>query len=105
MNGKALNLSSKYTIATNDFTAADGDTYGVFLGKRVYKTGVALEGALVNYTRDVLGGVITTEKYGTPAGRITGKQGEIPVRPETPAQPIGGTTYIVVWVTPWRRSL
>ena len=30
-----------------------------------------LEDALVNYTRDVLGNVITAAAYGEPAGRIT----------------------------------
>ncbi len=71
VNGEALDLEATYTLATNDFTAAGGDTYGVFVGKTVYKTGVALEDALVSYTRDVLGGTITAEAYGKPAGRIT----------------------------------
>lgn len=96
VNGKALDLTAKYTVATNDFTAAGGDTYGVFLGKSVYKTGVALEDALVNYTRDVLGGTITAEKYGEPAGRITVKLPETPVEPAQPEQPSSGTTYVVV---------
>ncbi len=71
VNGEALDLEATYTLATNDFTAAGGDTYGVFAGKSFYMTGVALEDALVNYTRDVLGNVVTAEKYGKPAGRIT----------------------------------
>ena len=71
VNGEALDLEAAYTLATNDFTAAGGDTYGVFAGKSIYMTGVALEDALVNYTRDVLGNVVTAEKYGKPAGRIT----------------------------------
>lgn len=96
VNGKALDLTAKYTVATNDFTAAGGDTYGVFLGKSVYKTGVALEDALVNYTRDVLGGTITAEKYGEPAGRITVKLPETPAEPVAPEQPTSGTTYVVV---------
>lgn len=96
VNGKALDLTAKYVVATNDFTAAGGDTYGVFLGKSVYKTGVALEDALVNYTRDVLGNVITAEKYGEPAGRITVKLGEAPAEPVTPVKPTTGTTYVVV---------
>ncbi|MGE9970459.1 alpha/beta fold hydrolase [Candidatus Pseudoscillospira sp. SGI.172] len=73
VNGEALDLEATYTLATNDFTAAGGDTYGVFLGKSVYKTGVALEDALVNYTREVLGNKITAADYGAPAGRITVK--------------------------------
>lgn len=96
VNGKALDLTAKYVVATNDFTAAGGDTYGVFLGKSVYKTGVALEDALVNYTREVLNNVITAAKYGEPAGRITVKLPETPVEPAQPEQPTGGTTYVVV---------
>ncbi len=62
-----------YTIATNDFVAAGGDTYYSFAYD--YKqtgidTGVAMEDALINYTRDVLGGVID-QQYAEPAGRIT----------------------------------
>ena len=66
-----VDLEKTYVLATNDFTAAGGDTYGVFLGKSVYKTGVALEDALVNYTRDTQNNVITAAAYGEPAGRIT----------------------------------
>lgn len=73
VNGKALDLNATYTLATNDFTAAGGDTYGVFLGKSVYKTGVALEDALVNYTSHVLDNKITAAAYGKTAGRITVK--------------------------------
>lgn len=89
VNGEALDLAETYTLATNDFTAAGGDTYGVFIGKPVYDTSVALEDALVNYTRDVLNGVVTAEQYGEPAGRIT-IVGEAPVvdpEPEAPKYP------------------
>ena len=71
VNGEPWSATETYTVATNDFTAAGGDTYGVFLGKSVYKTGVALEDALVNYTREVLNNKITAEAYGQAAGRIT----------------------------------
>ena len=71
VNGHDFDPEATYVVVTNDFTAAGGDTYGVFAGKSIYMTGVALEDALVNYTRDVLGNVVTAEKYGKPAGRIT----------------------------------
>lgn len=71
VGGEILDLTKTYTIATNDFTAAGGDTYGVFKACKVYDTGVALEDALVAYTSDVLSGKITAEKYGKAAGRIT----------------------------------
>jgi len=70
VGGQALDLSKTYVVATNDFTAAGGDTYYVFKDKPVYNTYVAMEDALVNYTAQVLGGVIGA-KYAAPAGRIT----------------------------------
>ncbi len=73
VGGEAWSADAEYVIATNDFTAAGGDTYGVFAypyAQTGYKTGVALEDALVNYTQTVLGGVIG-EQYAAPAGRIT----------------------------------
>ena len=72
VGGEAWAADAEYVIATNDFTAAGGDTYGVFaypFTQTGYKTGVALEDALVNYTQTVLGGVIG-EQYAAPAGRI-----------------------------------
>jgi 2',3'-cyclic-nucleotide 2'-phosphodiesterase (5'-nucleotidase family) len=72
VNGKAFDLKATYTVATNDFTAKGGDTFGIF--KKVggwMDTGVTLENALINYTEDELGGNITAEKYGASAGRIT----------------------------------
>ena len=73
VGGEAWAADAEYVIATNDFTAAGGDTYGVFaypFTQTGYKTGVALEDALINYTQTVLGGVIG-EQYAAPAGRIT----------------------------------
>ena len=71
INGEPVDLEKEYVVATNDFTAAGGDTYGVFVGKSITKTGLLLDEALVNYTQQVLGGVITAEQYGQSAGRIT----------------------------------
>ena len=71
VNGKGFDPAATYTIATNDFTAAGGDTYNVFKeSKNLTMTAVALEDALINYTSEVLGGTITAEAYGAPAGRI-----------------------------------
>lgn len=69
--GEDLNLNKTYTIATNDFLAAGGDTYYLFKSLESHNTYVALEDALVNYTAEVLGGVISEEKYGKAAGRIS----------------------------------
>lgn len=71
VNGTPLDLTATYVLATNDFTAAGGDTYGVFLGKSVNGLDMPLEDALVNYTHAVLNDKITAEAYGAPAGRIT----------------------------------
>lgn len=70
INGQPLDLEKQYVVATNDFTAAGGDTYHVFKGKSVYKTGVALEDALVNYTKEELSGVISKARYENCAGNI-----------------------------------
>lgn len=72
VGGEPFDPAKTYTIATNDFTAAGGDTYYVFKeASNMTMTAVAMEDALINYTNEVLGGVITAEKYGKPAGRIT----------------------------------
>ena len=72
VNGEAFDPAATYTIATNDFTAKGGDTYGVFKTAGGWKdVGVSLEDALINYTTEELDGTITAEQYGEPADRIT----------------------------------
>ena len=71
VNGKAIELDKIYTIATNDFLAAGGDTYYLLKSLESHNTYIALEDALVNYTIDVLDGVISGDIYGESAGRIT----------------------------------
>jgi 5'-nucleotidase/UDP-sugar diphosphatase len=73
VGGQPFDLEALYLIATNDFTAAGGDTYYAFRYPNAtsgYKTGVALEDALVNYVTTVLGGVVGQD-YAEPQGRIT----------------------------------
>lgn len=94
---RPLDPAATYAVATNDFTAAGGDTYGVFLGKSAYKTGVALEDALVSYTSNVLGGVVSAGKYGNPQGRINVLAA--PATQEQPAEqekPANSAAYVVV---------
>ena len=72
VNGQPWAADAVYTIATNDFTAAGGDTYYAFkypYTQTGYNTEVALEDALISYTQTVLNGVIGAE-YAAPAGRI-----------------------------------
>ena len=64
--------AATYTIATNDFTAKGGDTYGVFKTVGGWKdVGVSLETALIDYTTTALKGTISAAQYGTAQGRIT----------------------------------
>ena len=75
VGGEPFDIEKIYTIATNDFTAAGGDTYYAFRYPNAtsgYNTGVALEDALVNYIAQVLDGVVG-EQYAQPQGRITVK--------------------------------
>lgn len=75
VNGAAWDAEKTYTIATNDFTAKGGDTFGIFKAVGGWKdVGVGLEDALINYTAEELKGVVTAEQYGEPQGRITIKK-------------------------------
>lgn len=72
INGKDFDPEATYAVVTNDFVAAGGDTYYAFsVSDRITDTGVPLDEAVMQYITDVLGGTITAEKYGEPAGRIT----------------------------------
>jgi len=73
VGGRPFAAGARYAIATNDFTAAGGDTYFAF--KRAfsvsgYKTGMSLEDALIQFVTVELGGVIGA-RYAEPQGRIT----------------------------------
>jgi len=73
VGGQPFDLEAIYVVATNDFTAAGGDTYYAFRYPNAtsgYKTGLALEDALVRYVTEVLDGVVG-EQYAEPQGRIT----------------------------------
>lgn len=73
VGGQPFDPEAIYVVATNDFTAAGGDTYYAFRYPNAtsgYKTGLALEDALVRYVTEVLDGVVG-EQYAEPQGRIT----------------------------------
>ncbi len=73
VGGEPFDLDAEYVIVTNDFSAAGGDQCYVlkYANQQTgYNTYVALEDALINYTTEVLGGVIG-EEYAEPQGRIT----------------------------------
>ena len=72
VGGKPFDPNAIYKIATCDFLAAGGDTYYAFkYGFRTAgeNTAIAIEDALVEYTTNVLGGVID-ERYASPQGRL-----------------------------------
>ena len=72
VGGKPFDPNAVYTIATNDFMAAGGDTYYAFkTASANYDLGLPMDEVLMDYITDELGGVITAEQYGAPTGRIT----------------------------------
>ena len=83
VGGEEFDEEAVYTIATNDFMAAGGDTYYSFSAASVnYDLGVPMDEVLMSYITDELDGVITVEAYGEPAGRITIKKAEAPAEPD-----------------------
>lgn len=76
VGGETFDLEATYTIATNDFMAAGGDTYYAFAAASVnYDLGIAMDEVVMDYITDELKGTVTAEAYGEPAGRITVDQG------------------------------
>ncbi len=72
VGGKDFDEKATYTIATNDFMAAGGDTYYAFASASVnYDLGLPMDEVLMDYIKEELKGVVTEEAYGEPAGRIT----------------------------------
>ena len=76
VGGEPFDANATYTIATNDFMAAGGDTYYAFAAASVnYDLGIAMDEVVMDYITDELKGTVTAEAYGEPAGRITVDQG------------------------------
>lgn len=71
VGGKAFNPKTTYTIATNDFMAAGGDTYYAFNAAGFVDTGVPMDEVVMDYITEELNGKVTAADYGEPAGRIT----------------------------------
>ena len=52
--------------------ASGGDTYYCFVNATAnYDLGLPMDEVVMDYVNTVLGGTVTAEKYGEPAGRIT----------------------------------
>ncbi len=76
VGGKAFDEKATYTIATNDFLAAGGDTYYAFKAASVnYDLGISMDEVVMNYITEKLGGTVSEKAYGAAEGRITVKQG------------------------------
>ncbi len=72
VGGKDFDEKATYSIATNDFMAAGGDTYYAFASAKTnYDLGLPMDEVLMDYIKEELKGVVTAEAYGKPAGRIT----------------------------------
>lgn len=71
VGGAAFDPAETYTIVTNDFLGAGGDTYYTFKSSPVgYDTGVPLDEVLMDYITAQCKGAITKAAYGQTAGRI-----------------------------------
>ena len=71
VGGDAFDVNATYTIVTNDFMAAGGDTYYAFsAAESGYDTGVPLDQVVMDYIAEELNGTVTAADYGEPAGRI-----------------------------------
>lgn len=94
VGGQPFSLTAQYTIATNNFVAAGGDTYSIFTTAPMLDTGLVLDEIVMNYIIYALDREIGTQ-YAQPAGRIiiiTGEAGNptptpAPTPVPTPAQP------------------
>ena len=108
VGGKPFDAKAVYTIATNDFMAAGGDTYYAFkTASANYDIGAPMDEVLMDYITTELKGVVG-DTYAKPQGRITvvraAAPAEEPAKPVTPpavkpAEPAGDggeTSYTVV---------
>ncbi len=68
---KPFDENGEYTLITNDFTAAGGDTACILATLDSLETGQSFELNLMDYIEKELGGVLTEEKYGKVRGNLT----------------------------------
>lgn len=71
VGGQAFDVDATYTIVTNDFLAAGGDTYYAFsAAESGYDTGIPLDQVVMDYITEELDGTVTAARYGQTANRI-----------------------------------
>ncbi len=69
INGEAFDPEATYAVVTNNFCAAGGDTYNVFVrSSSSFDTGIPMDEVVMAYVTEVLNGVIKAETYGQPRG-------------------------------------
>lgn len=71
VGGQAFDADATYTIVTNNFMAAGGDTYYAFsAAESGYDTGIPLDQVVMDYITEELDGTVTAARYGQTANRI-----------------------------------
>ena len=71
IGGRVFDESETYTIVTNDYLAAGGDTYYRFAASPIgYDLGIPLDEVVMDYISAQLNGVIPADLYGQPQNRI-----------------------------------
>lgn len=71
VGGEAFNPEEAYTIVTNDFMGAGGDTYYAFkAASSGYDSGVPLDEVVMDYITSELKGVVSKAQYGETDNRI-----------------------------------
>ena len=71
IGGKPFDPAATYAVVTNNFCAAGGDTYNVFMkAANQFDTNIPMDEAVMDYIVEVLGGVIPASQYAEPQGRI-----------------------------------
>ena len=71
VGGEAFNPEETYTIVTNDFMGAGGDTYYAFkAASSGYDSGVPLDEVVMDYIPSELKGVVSKAQYGETDNRI-----------------------------------
>ena len=71
VGGEPFDANATYTIATNDFMAAGGDTYYAFkAASSGYDSGVPLDEVVMDYITSELKGVVSKAQYGETDNRI-----------------------------------
>ena len=75
VNGEPFDPDAVYAVVTTRFVCSGGDTYNAFY--RAYErgdgfdTGIVVSQMTVEYVRDVMGGTITSDRYGSSRGSLT----------------------------------